>query len=65
MTFTFTMDAFPANTIFDKSKEVLCAIQIIEETSAETEELETIFPGDVKVLDTDIVDNLENPSEAG
>ena len=30
-TFTFTMDAFPDYTRFDKSKKVLAAIQIIEE----------------------------------
>jgi hypothetical protein len=29
-TFTFTMDAFPDYTRFDKSKKVLCAIQIID-----------------------------------
>ena len=33
-TFTFTMDAFPAYTMFDKSKKVLCAIQIIDEQAA-------------------------------
>jgi hypothetical protein len=30
-TFTFTMDAFPDYTRFDRSKKVLAAIQIIEE----------------------------------
>jgi hypothetical protein len=30
-TFTFTMDAFPAYTYFDKTKKVLCAMQIINE----------------------------------
>ena len=33
-TFTFTMDAFPDYTRFDKSKKVLAAIQIIETDSA-------------------------------
>lgn len=28
-TFTFTMDAFPGYTMFDRTKKVLCAIQII------------------------------------
>jgi hypothetical protein len=36
-TFTFTMDAFPDYTRFDESKKVLAAIQIISETSTETE----------------------------
>jgi hypothetical protein len=30
-TFTFTMDAFPDYTRFDKSKKVLAAIQIIKD----------------------------------
>ena len=34
-TFTFTMDAFPDYTRFDKSKKVLAAIQIIKEGSSE------------------------------
>ena len=32
-TFTFTMDAFPDYTKFDKTKKVLAAIQIIEDTA--------------------------------
>ena len=31
-TFTFTMDAMPAYTMFEKSKKVLCAIQVIDDT---------------------------------
>ena len=31
-TFTFTMDAFPAYTMFDKTKKVLCAMQIVNDT---------------------------------
>jgi hypothetical protein len=34
-TFTFTMDAFPDFTRFDKTKKVLAAIQIITESQAE------------------------------
>ena len=30
-TFTFTMDAMPGYTRFDRSKKVLCAIQIVDE----------------------------------
>lgn len=40
-TFTFTMDAFPDYTRFDKTKKVLCAIQIIgEDTSDDNEQRE-------------------------
>lgn len=34
-TFTFTLDAFPDYTRFDPTKKVLCAIQIISETTAD------------------------------
>jgi hypothetical protein len=34
-TFTFTMDAFPDYTRFNKTKKVLAAIQIINEAQAE------------------------------
>ena len=39
-TFTFTMDAFPGYTAYDKTKKVLCAIQVLgeEETGDDTEE---------------------------
>jgi hypothetical protein len=36
-TFTFTMDAFPGYTIFDKTKKVLCVMQIIEDAEAGTD----------------------------
>jgi hypothetical protein len=34
-TFTFTMDAFPDYTRFDRSKKVLAAIQIIKDASSQ------------------------------
>ena len=33
-TFTFTMDAFPGYTMFDKSKKVLCAMQVVDDAIA-------------------------------
>lgn len=39
-TFTFTMDAFPDYTKFDRTKKVLCAIQIIgEDTTSEADDV--------------------------
>lgn len=35
-TFDFTMDAFPGYTYFDKSKQVLCVIQIVEDSLSAT-----------------------------
>lgn len=40
-TFTFTMDAFPDYTRFDKNKKVLAAIQIIEDGGADEKLLRT------------------------
>jgi hypothetical protein len=34
-TFTFTMDAFPDYTRFDKSKKVLAAIQVIKDAASQ------------------------------
>ena len=35
-TFTFTMDAFPGYTYFDRTKKVLCVIQTVEDAKAGT-----------------------------
>lgn len=43
-TFTFTMDAFPGYTYFDKSKKVLCAMQLLDDKTYEMNEMKTIFP---------------------
>lgn len=46
-TFTFTMDAFPGYTMFNPTKKVLCAIQILGDTEAkEGNDLESIFEHD-------------------
>ena len=33
-TFSFTMDAMPGYTYFDKTKKVMCVVQVIDTTSA-------------------------------
>lgn len=44
-TFTFTMDAFPGYTYFDKSKKVLCVLQIAEgATKAAVEGSKPVMP---------------------
>ena len=43
-TFTFTMDAFPGYTYFDRTKKVLCAIQVVDDATEATEITKTIFP---------------------
>ena len=42
-TFTFTMDAFPGYTLFNPTKQVLCAIQILEDVTTTDEELKSVF----------------------
>ena len=43
-TFTFTMDAFPGYTYFDRTKKVLCAIQVVDDSKEVVETTKTIFP---------------------
>ena len=43
-TFTFTMDAFPGYTMFDKTKKVLCVIQVVGDSTAGSSELKTVMP---------------------
>lgn len=44
-TFTFTMDALPGYTMFDKTKKVLCVIQIINESAEDkANDAHTLMP---------------------
>lgn len=42
-TFTFTMDAFPGYTTFDKTKKVLCCIQVVNDTDTSSEDIESVM----------------------
>ena len=42
-TFTFTMDAFPGYTTFDKTKKVLCVIQVVEDVNDADKEIKTVM----------------------
>lgn len=65
-TFTFTMDAFPAYTMFKKDKKVLCAIQVIDDNIKEGSQvpvtMNTNNYADKEVTDVDSVDS-SNPVE--
>ena len=50
-TFTFTMDAMPGYTRFDRNKKVLCAIQIMDDAAV------------ANAAGVDSVDNLADPDE--
>ena len=43
-TFTFTMDAFPGYTMFDRTKQVLCVIQIVEDAKSGTTTRKSVMP---------------------
>ena len=46
-TFTFTMDALPGYTYFDKSREVLCVIQVIEDQTNADKIINPVMPHNV------------------
>ena len=43
-TFTFTMDALPGYTYFDKSREVMCVIQVIEDQTNADKVINPVMP---------------------
>jgi hypothetical protein len=43
-TFTFTMDAFPGYTYFNRTNKVLCAIQIVDDAEGAKNEAKPLFP---------------------
>ena len=45
-TFTFTMDAFPGYTYFDRTKKVLCVIQVIEDATGADTVWNSVMPHD-------------------
>lgn len=63
-TFTFTMDAFPGYTYFDKTKKVLCVMQTIEDTEGSTTTWNSVMShADDEVMDinkNDVNDNGED-----
>ena len=64
-TFTFTMDAMPGYTYFDKTKKVLCVIQIVEDTEGSTYEWDTVMPhSEAEVMDIDASGEDDNKEEA-
>ena len=57
-TFTFTMDAFPGYTYFDKSKKVLCVIQVIEDAEGTTDVMKSVMPAGADENDADQNDSI-------
>jgi len=60
-TFTFTMDAFPGYTYFDKTKKVLCVIQIVNELNEEEKDIKSVMPHTAEIG----IEANRNDSKAG
>ena len=56
------MDAFPGYTYFDKTKEVLCVIQVVEDSEAAASEGHSVM---LKNSDLEHEDPLLNDSYTG
>lgn len=54
-TFTFTMDAMPGYTYFDKTKKVFVAIQVVDDTDETDTTINSLFDGGL--TDTDVITN--------
>lgn len=65
-TFTFTMDAFPGYTYFDRTKKVLCAIQVVDDKKEVTETQKTVFPHPTGFnIDESIYDSVNGVTDNG
>ena len=60
-TFTFTMDAFPGYTMFDRTKKVLCVIQVGEDAVAGNETRKSVMPH----ADAEVIEEAEEDVVAG
>ena len=65
-TFSFTMDAFPGYTMFDRTKKVLCVIQIVEDATAGEEVRKSVMshPTGFDIPESED-DSTEQSGEAG
>ena len=52
-TFDFTMDAFPGYTYFDKSKQVLCVIQVVEDSMSAAASAQSVMLANDSLEHTD------------
>ena len=60
-TFTFTMDAFPGYTMFDRTKKVLCVMQVIDEDVAVKTVHKSVMPHEAGF---EIPESLEDSNDA-
>ena len=62
-TFTFTMDAFPGYTYFNRTNKVLCAIQVVDDAKEAKYEAKPLFPHPAGFnIDESIADSVDGAS---
>jgi hypothetical protein len=62
-TFTFTMDAFPGYTYFNRTNKVLCAIQVVDDAKEAKYEAKPLFPHPAGFnIDESIADSVDGTS---
>ena len=62
-TFTFTMDALPGYTYFNRTNKVLCAIQIVDEATQDNRVIDPLFPHPTGFnIDESIPDSVDGTS---
>ena len=62
-TFTFTMDAFPGYTYFNRTNKVLCAIQVVDDATEVVNEAKPLFPHPTGFnIDESIDDSVDGTS---
>ena len=65
-TFTFTMDAFPGYTYFNKTNKVLCAIQVVDDAKEAKYEAKPLFPHPAGFnIDESIYDSVKGVTDNG
>ena len=62
-TFDFTMDAFPGYTYFDKSRQVLCVIQVVEDSLAAAADIHSVMLANTGLEHRDVVLQDSDTSE--
>ena len=59
-TFTFTMDAFPGYTYFNRTNKVLCAIQVVDDATEAKADVKPLFPHPTGFnIDESIADSVD------
>ena len=54
------MDAFPGYTYFERTKQVLCAIQIADDNASTSETQKTVFPHPATVPSNRITESVND-----